>query len=56
MNKKFRCGRLIITKDGKKKVIKQCDGGGSRFCNWDNLNMDLNEAHHRILKLFGLSN
>ncbi|CAF4583421.1 unnamed protein product, partial [Rotaria sp. Silwood2] len=54
MTKRFRCGRLTITKDGKIKKLELEDGGGSRFCQWDPIDMDFNSIHHRLIDIFKL--
>ncbi|CAF4552349.1 unnamed protein product [Rotaria sp. Silwood1] len=30
------------------------DGGGTRFCNWEPINMDFEDVHHRLLNIFSL--
>ncbi len=55
MNRKFRCGRLIRTNDGTIKKIELDDGGGSRYCTWDDKDMDFETVHHRLLNIFELS-
>lgn len=50
--RKFRCGRLIITKDGtfKKPVLKE--DGGTRWCRWDNDYMDFRNVHFQLRRIF----
>ncbi|CAF1397438.1 unnamed protein product [Rotaria sordida] len=54
MNRRFRCGRLISTGNGVIKKVELEDGGGTRFCNWDPINMDFEDIHHRLLDIFRL--
>jgi hypothetical protein len=54
MNKRFRCGRLMITKNGKLKKLTLLNGGGSRYCDWDSDNMTFNDVHYRLLNIFDL--
>jgi hypothetical protein len=55
MNKKFRCGRLILTRNGAIKKVDLEDGGGSRYCHWDYINMNFHTVHYRLLNIFNLS-
>ena len=55
MPRKFRCGRLILTKDGKIEIIDLKSGGGTRLCDWNNKDMRFNEAHDQLLIKFRLS-
>ncbi|CAF3649041.1 unnamed protein product, partial [Rotaria sp. Silwood2] len=52
MYKKFRCGLLIRTKDGKIKKLGLENGGGSRLCDWYNKDMTLNDIYLHILNIF----
>jgi hypothetical protein len=52
--KRFRCGRLIKRKDGTIKKLDLSDGGGARFCNFDDQDMDFHEIHRRLLEIFRL--
>ncbi|CAF2755273.1 unnamed protein product [Rotaria sp. Silwood2] len=54
MTKRFRCGRLTVTKDGKIKKLELEDGGGSRFCQWDSIDMDFDSIHHSLIDIFKL--
>ncbi|CAF3412465.1 unnamed protein product [Rotaria sp. Silwood1] len=54
MNRRFRCGRLVLTKNGLIKKVELEDGGGTRFCNWEPINMDFEDVHHRLLNIFSL--
>ncbi len=57
MSRRFRCGRLILSRDGtiNKVVLKY--GGGTRFCDcdWHNDNMTFEDVHYRLLDIFNLS-
>jgi hypothetical protein len=55
MSKSFRCGRVILTKDGTIKKLDFADGGGSRRCDWNQTNMTFHDAHNRALNKFQLS-
>ena len=55
MNKRFRCGRLILCKDGVIKKLDLEDGGGTRSCSWDHKDLDLNDVYNRVLSIFSLS-
>ncbi|CAM4979910.1 unnamed protein product [Rotaria socialis] len=56
MNKTFRCGRLMLTKDGILKKLELENGGGSRRCNWDHNDMDFNTVQQRLMDVFHLNN
>ncbi len=51
MNKKIRCGRLIVYEDGTFKKLK----GGSRVTPWDRKDLTFREIHYRFRKIFELS-
>ncbi|CAF1495282.1 unnamed protein product [Rotaria sordida] len=54
MNRRFRCGHLVLTRDGTIKKLELEDGGGSRFCNWDPIDMDFNSIHRNLIDIFKL--
>ncbi|CAF2910595.1 unnamed protein product [Rotaria sp. Silwood2] len=54
MNRRIRCGRLALTKDGVIKKLELEDGGGSRYCNWDPIDMDFDTVHRRLVDIFQL--
>lgn len=54
MNKKFRCGRLILTKDGIVKKLDLDRGGGTRCCTWDYTSMNFDDVHERLVTLFNI--
>ena len=56
MHKKFRCGLLMRTKAGKVKKLDLESGGGSRFCDWNDKDMTLNDVHRLLLNIFKLGN
>ncbi|CAF1291078.1 unnamed protein product [Rotaria sp. Silwood1] len=56
MHKRFRCGLLMLTKDGKVKKLDLENGGGSRLCDWFNKDMTLNDIYRLILNIFKLGN
>ncbi|CAF4120648.1 unnamed protein product, partial [Rotaria sordida] len=55
MNKKFRGGRLTLTKDGTIRKLELENGGGTRFCTWDDNDMDFDTVHRRLLNIFNLN-
>jgi len=54
MNKKFRCGRLMLTKDGSIKKIDLQGGGGIRSCPWRYSKMTFKDVHNQLLKIYKL--
>lgn len=56
MSKKFRCGRLLQTSDGRIKKLDLGSGGGTRTCDWSDEQMTFDEVHDRLLTVFDLSN
>ncbi|CAF3349214.1 unnamed protein product [Rotaria socialis] len=54
MNKRFRCGRLVSTRDGKVKKLDLEDGGGTRVCNWDFIDMNFDHVLHRLQHIYRL--
>ena len=54
MNRRFRCGRLILTKDGTTKKLELEEGGGIRYCDWDPIDMNFDGIYHRLLDIFKL--
>ncbi|CAF4393084.1 unnamed protein product [Rotaria sp. Silwood2] len=55
MSRKFRCGRLMLTKDRTIKKLELENGGGTRFCTWDNDDMDFDTVHRRLLNIYKLN-
>ncbi|CAF3165968.1 unnamed protein product [Rotaria socialis] len=55
MNRKLRCGRLIRTTDGILKEVELKHGGGSRFCPWNDKDMDFQTVHGIALNRFELN-
>ena len=55
MSKKFRCGRLLQTKDGRMKKLDLGNGGGTRTCDWTDDNMAFDEVHRLLLAVYSLS-
>jgi hypothetical protein len=55
MAKRFRCGRLMVTQDGKIKRLILKNGGGTRFCYWYPYNMTFGNVQYRLLRIFKLS-
>ncbi len=56
MSKRFRCGRAILTNNGTVKKLSLGKGGGSRFCDWYDNDMNFDEVRHRLINLFNLGN
>ena len=54
MKKPIHCGRLVVNKDGQVKKLHLANGGGTRQCNWEHIDMDFDEIHEALRKLFGL--
>lgn len=54
MKKPIHCGRLVVNKDGQVKKLYLANGGGTRQCNWEHIDMDFDEIHEALRKLFGL--
>ncbi|UJR17453.1 hypothetical protein I4U23_004348 [Adineta vaga] len=52
MSKKFRCGRLLLTRDGRIKKLDLGNGGGTRICDWPDDSMTLDGVHNRLLAVF----
>lgn len=55
MRKIFRCGRLMLTKDGEIKKIDLKHGGGTRSCDFF-YNITFNDIHQRLINIYNLSN
>ncbi|CAF1530528.1 unnamed protein product [Rotaria magnacalcarata] len=54
MNRRFRCGRLVLTRDGTIKKLDLEDGGGTRVCNWDFIDMNFDHVLHRLQHIYRL--
>ncbi|CAM4754812.1 unnamed protein product [Rotaria magnacalcarata] len=54
MHKRFRCGLVTLTKNGKVKKLGLDNGGGSRWCDWFNKSMTLKDVHRLIRNIFKL--
>jgi hypothetical protein len=52
MKKRFRCGRLIVTRDGIPNKIDLKYGGGTRFCNLDHVHMSFKDVHYRLREIY----
>ena len=55
MSKKFRCGRLLLTRDGQLKKLDLGKGGGTRTCEWKNDRMTFDEVHKQLRSVFSFS-
>jgi hypothetical protein len=55
MSKKFRCGRLLLTRDGRIKKLDLGNGGGTRTCDWPSDTMTLDDVHNELLTIFSYS-
>ena len=53
---RLRCGRVILTKDGKVKKLALNKGGGSRFCDWCPDDLTFNKVRRRLIQFFNLGN
>ncbi len=56
MSKRFRCGRAILTNDGKIKKLSLAKGGGCRYCDWFDNNMNFDDVRHSLINIFNLGN
>ncbi|CAF3433730.1 unnamed protein product [Rotaria socialis] len=54
MYKRFRCGLLMLNKDGTVKKVDLANGGGFRLCDWHNKSMSLTDVRHLLLNIFKL--
>ncbi|CAF3536781.1 unnamed protein product [Rotaria sp. Silwood1] len=54
MNKKFRCGRLMLSENQTLKKLDLENGGGSRSCQWNKKDMTFTEVHYILLEVFKL--
>ncbi|CAF3122441.1 unnamed protein product [Rotaria socialis] len=54
MHKRFRCGLVTLTKNGKVKKIGLDNSGGSRWCDCFNKSMTLKDVHRLIRNIFKL--
>ncbi|CAF4196640.1 unnamed protein product [Rotaria socialis] len=52
MKKKFRCGRLVINKNGEVKKLELIQGGGTRDCNLTHVDIGFDELHDIIRDVF----
>ncbi len=52
---RFRCGRLILKRNGELKKIRLDSDGGVRYCVCDYRNMNFYQIHNRLIKHFELS-
>ena len=55
MSKKFRCGRLLLMRDGHLKKLDLGSGGGTRTCEWPNDLMTFDDVHQQLLNVFSFS-
>ncbi|UJR17946.1 hypothetical protein I4U23_004845 [Adineta vaga] len=56
MTKKFRCGRLMLTKAGQIKKVDLGNGGGTRTCDESDDHMTFDDVHNQLLMVFSLEN
>ncbi len=56
MNKRFRCGRLVLTKNNTVQKLSLAKGGGSRFCKWFHKWMTFKYVRGQLIKLYNLGN
>jgi hypothetical protein len=54
--KKFRCGRIILTKDNKIKKLSLEKGGGSRSCKYFGRNMNFDDVRGELVRVFNIGN
>ncbi|CAF0982176.1 unnamed protein product [Adineta ricciae] len=54
MSKKFRCGRLLLTRDGRVKKVELGGGGGTRTCDCSDEQMTFDDVHNLLLTIYSL--
>ncbi|CAF1475892.1 unnamed protein product [Adineta steineri] len=54
MSKRFRCGRLMFGRNGKVRKMNLARGGGTRFCEWNNSDMNFKDVHQSLLNIFNI--
>ena len=54
MRKQIHCGRLMINRDGTVKKVQLSDGGGTRHCSWDHIDMNFVELQESLCQVFGV--
>jgi hypothetical protein len=54
MNKRYRCGRLMLTKDGTMETIDLRHGGGIRSCTWRHDKITFKDVHDQLLHIYKL--
>ncbi|CAF3690424.1 unnamed protein product [Adineta steineri] len=54
MSKRFRCGRLMFGRNGKVRKMNLARGGGTRFCEWNNTDMNFKDVHQSLLNIFNI--
>lgn len=52
MRRRFRCGRLILSRDGQLQSVGLREGGGTRVCPLRHPRMSLMEIYHQLLRLY----
>ena len=53
--KRFRCGRAVLSLDGKVKKLSLEQGGGSRYCLWYHSYMNFESVREELVRLYKLS-
>ncbi len=56
MSRRFRCGRVVLTLDGKVTKLGLLQGGGVRSCEWNDNDMNFDEVRHRLMNIYNLGN
>lgn len=54
--KRFRCGRVVLSSDGKVKKLNLSEEGGSRHCNWYHSYMNFETVRNDLIKMYHLGN
>lgn len=54
-SKRFRCGRVMINKNGEVKKLGLGKGGGSRYCKWYYKWMNFDDVRRQLVQVFNLS-
>ncbi|CAF4369786.1 unnamed protein product [Rotaria sp. Silwood2] len=55
MPQKFRCGRLVLARNGVAKKLHLSRGGGTRDCKLSHIDMGFEEIHDKLRDIFALN-
>ena len=54
MNKRYRCGLLMLTKHDTTETIDLRHGGGIRCCTWHHDNLTFKDVHDQLINIYKL--